>query len=143
MSSGVELETDLRAQSDQILRTLDQLETLENEKRRLEPGNPRFLALAAEIEKLAASLYAHSHMQKDLGEKARAVSDMTGIEVAPIDDVPPARDVQHILTEWRDAERRLAAAAPGSSEQSAAAADVGRLREEYHRAYTAGANRAD
>jgi hypothetical protein len=48
------------------------------------------------------------------------------------------RPLQTILTEWRDAERRLQLAAPDSAEHSAAAGDVGRLREEYHAAYKAG-----
>jgi len=133
----MELESDLRAESDQILRTIDQLETLEKEKRTLEPGSPRFRTLATEIERLAASIYARTSVQKNLGEKAQAVSNATGTDMTPIEEVPPSRDIAHILNDWRDAERRLSAAAPNSSEHASAAADVGRLREEYHRAYTA------
>ena len=48
------------------------------------------------------------------------------------------RPLQVILNEWRDAERRLMLAAPDSAEHAAAAGDVGRLREEYHDAYTSG-----
>jgi hypothetical protein len=41
------------------------------------------------------------------------------------------RDVQLVLAEWRDAERRLDAADPGSDEADDARRDVGRLAIEY------------
>ena len=47
------------------------------------------------------------------------------------------RDVSLILSEWRDAERRLSATAVDTAEHAKAAGDVRRLREEYHRAYQA------
>ena len=46
------------------------------------------------------------------------------------------RELQRILAEWRDAERRLAATLPGSAEHALAAAEVTELRERYHRAYS-------
>jgi len=45
------------------------------------------------------------------------------------------RSVSAILTEWRDAERRIAAAEPGSAEEAEARALSDSLREEYQRAY--------
>ncbi|HLB45028.1 MAG TPA: hypothetical protein VJK49_06530 [Candidatus Limnocylindrales bacterium] len=47
----------------------------------------------------------------------------------------PVRDLQTILDEWRAAERRLAAAEGDSTGHAHAAADVNRLRAEYHRTY--------
>jgi hypothetical protein len=38
-----------------------------------------------------------------------------------------------ILADWRAAERRLAAAAAGSDEETGAQAEVDRLRDEYRR----------
>jgi hypothetical protein len=133
----MELETQLRVTSDRMLRTLEQLETLENEKRELQPGSNRFVKLADEIERLAADVFAQTHKQQQLGEVAKTVTERTGAELAPIEDPQPSRDLQVILSDWRDAERRLTLAEPDSAEHATAAADVGRLREEYHRAYEA------
>jgi hypothetical protein len=46
------------------------------------------------------------------------------------------RKLQAILAEWRDAERRLAEAVPGSPEHTRAAVEVAQLREQYQRAYS-------
>ena len=139
----MELETDLRTTSDRMLRTLEQLESLENEKRALKPGSPRFLRLATEIERLAAAVFAQTHAQQQLGERAQVVNERTGADIAPIDEVRTVRDLQHILADWRDAERRLSAAAPDSAEHAQAVADTGRLRDEYHRAYSSGSLEAN
>ena len=80
-------------------------------------------------------MFAATHAQQQLGEKAKEVKKRTGVELPPIEDSEQTRDVQQILTEWRDAERRLISAAPDLAEHAQAAADVSRLREEYHRAY--------
>ncbi len=133
----MELEIDLRLTSDRMLRTLEQLEALENEKRTLSPGSARFQKLATEVERLAATIYAQTHAQEQLGEKAEEVIRRTGVQLPSIEESEHMRDVQLVLADWRDAERRLVSAAPDSAEHSQAAADVGRLREEYHRAYVA------
>ena len=134
----MEIEANLRNASDRMLRTLDQLAALENEKRTLKPDSERFQRLALEIERLAADVFAQTHAQRDIGERAKVVMDRIGADIPAIEGATATRDLQVILTEWRDAERRLAAADPDSAEHAAAAADVGRLRNEYHRAYTTG-----
>lgn len=139
----MELETELRSTSDRMLRTLEQLETLENEKRTLTPGSPRFRKLASEIERLAAHVFAQTHVQQQLGEQAHDVTEQGGDKLPSIDETVKMRDVQLILTDWREAERRLAAAEPDSAEHAQAAADIGRLRDEYHRAYSASTRRSD
>jgi len=139
----MELETDLRTTSDRLLRTIDQLETLENEKRTLPPDSQRFQTLASEIERLAATVFAQSHAQQQLGKEAQAATQQSGATITPIEETAQAREVHVILTEWRDAERRLASSGPGSAEHTQAASDAERLRDEYHRAYTAGSSRTD
>ena len=47
------------------------------------------------------------------------------------------RPIQAILADWREAERRSAAAVPGSAEALEAEALEDRLREEYRRAHEA------
>jgi len=135
---SVEIEAELRVASDRLLRTLEQIQALENEKRTLQPGSDRFQRLAHEIERLAADAFAQTHAQQQLGEQAAAVEERTGTEQPPINESTKLRPLQQILNEWRDAERRLQLAAPDSAEHARAAADVGRLRSEYHVAYTSG-----
>ncbi len=132
----MDLQHNLRNVSDEMLRTLEQLQNLENEKRSEQPGTPRFARLASEIEKLAALVFSQTSTQQSLAEKSHAAAER-GVELAPIDEIPALRDVSVILSEWRDAERRLAATAIDSAEHAKAAGDVRRLRDEYHRAYKA------
>lgn len=132
----MELEQDLRNVSDDMLRTVEQLQRLEHAKRAEEPGTARFTKLAKEIEKLAGVVFAQTSVQQSLAEQS-AVATAQGAELAPIDEITSARDVASILSDWRDAERRLAATALESADHAKAAADVRRLRDEYHRAYSA------
>jgi hypothetical protein len=130
------LEQELRATSDEMLRTLEQLAELESQKRREEPGTQRFVRLANEIERLAAIVFSQTSAQQSLAERTHAAK-RAGAEMAAIEDVTTARDVSVILAEWRDAERRLAATSIDSAEHAKAAGDVRRLRDEYHRSHRA------
>lgn len=132
-----EMEHALRSTSDQILATLEQLEKLEAEKRELEPGSDRFRALAVEIERLAAVIFAQSHVEQQLAERSREVTLATGTVLTPIEDMVPTREIPTILGEWRAAERALASSDPDTAEHALAAADVRRLRDEYQRAHEA------
>lgn len=130
------LEQGLRATSDEMLRTLDQLQVLEREKRTEPPGSARFVRLATEIEKLAAMVFAQTGTQQTLAAQTLAATN-AGAEIAPIDEVVTMRDVSDILSDWRAAERELAAASVDSAGHAKAAAEVRRLRDEYHQAYKA------
>jgi hypothetical protein len=132
----MDLEQGLRTVSDEMLRTLDQLQRLELEKRSESPGSPRFLTLATEIEKLAAMMFAQTNTQEKLAAESHAAT-RAGADLAPIEEVTPTRDVSLILSDWREAERRVAGTAIDSAEHAKAAGDVRRLRDEYHRAYKA------
>ena len=135
----MDLEQDLRSVSDDMLRTLEQLQRLEHEKRSEAPGSTRFVRLAREIEKLAALVFAQTNTQESLAERTAVVAEQ-GVELSPIKEVTPIRDVSVILSEWREAERRLAASAVDSPEHTMAATDVRRLRDEYHRASSSQSN---
>ncbi len=130
----MELEQSLRTVSDDMLQMLDQLQLLEHEKRAESPGSQRFVRLASEIEKLATMVFAQTSTQQTLAEQTRTAND-AGVEVPPIDEIVATRDVSLILTEWRAAEREVAATSMDSAEHAKAAADVRRLREEYQRAH--------
>ncbi len=135
----MDLEQDLRSVSDEMVRTLEQLQRLETEKRAASPGTPRFVRLAREIEKLAAVVFNQTSVQQSLAERTHAAAQ-AGVEIPPIEQIETTRDVSLILTEWRDAERRVAATAMDTAEHATAATDARRLREEYHRAYKSQSN---
>jgi hypothetical protein len=127
----------LRETSDALLRDLDVLSTIEEEKRSLEPGDPRLVNLAARIEEIAQRVLVGSVRQRQLTEVVVAQVETGSPEApeAPIEDTP--RPMQSILADWRDAERRAAAATPGSADAAEAEALVTRLRDEYRKAHEA------
>jgi hypothetical protein len=126
---------DLRATSDTLIQDLEVLAALEAQKRTVEPGDPQLVELAARVEALASRLLDASSRQRRLTQIANAEVD-AGSASAPessIDNTP--RSISDILAEWRAAERRLAAAEPGSTEALEAEARSDHLRQEYRRAH--------
>lgn len=138
LEGRVEIESDLRVASDRILQTLEQLDALESEKRTLKPGSDRFQVLSKEVERLAAEIFAQTHAQQSLGERAKVAAARTGTELPSIEESTAVRELPVILAEWRDAERRLQLAASDTAEHAVATSDISRLRDEYQRAYSAG-----
>jgi hypothetical protein len=127
----------LRATSDELLRDLEVLVALEDEKRSIAPGDPRLVELAERIESIASRILGSSTKQRELTEHINDLSN-AGSSAAPdttIDDTP--RSIAEILSDWREAERRLAAAEPGSVDAAEAALQVDRLRADYRRAHDA------
>ncbi len=125
----------LRTTSDSLLRDLDVLVTIEEEKRSLEPGDPRLVELAERIEEIARRVLQRTERQHDLTRvvNAQVAADSPQAPETSIDDT--VRPIQAVLADWRDAERRAASAAPASAEAAEANALVDSLREEYRRAH--------
>ena len=132
----MDLSTELRQASDMFLERLDLLRELEAKKRRMSPGMSGFTELAEQIQGLAAQLLEASERQSDLADaSAQAVADGdVPRALTPVEELPRVRDVQTVLSEWRDAERRLNLAVAGSPGADEAKSDVTRLRAEYRRA---------
>lgn len=127
----------LRETSDALLRDLDVLVAIEEEKRTLDPGDPRLVELAERIDDIARRVLGGAGRQRDLTRLANAQVD-AGVESAPETSIEATpRPITSILGEWREAERRAAAAEPGSAEAAEADALVGRLRAEYRAAQDA------
>ena len=127
----------LRETSDALLRDLDILSTIEEQKRRLEPGDPKLVELASRIEEIAQRVLVGSVRQRQLTEVV-TVQVETGSPEAPAEPIEQMpRSIQTILAEWREAERRVALAAPDSAEALEAEALVDRLRNEYRQAHEA------
>jgi len=125
----------LRATSDALLADLDALESLEREKRELEPGHPRLLELASDVEDIARRLLGQTARQRELSVVAQQLVS-AGHRAAPTRSIDrTCREIRLILADWRDAERRAAEAEPGTGEAAEAAARVEHLREEYRQAH--------
>jgi hypothetical protein len=125
----------LRRTSDELLRDLEALLQLEEEKRTIDPGDPRLVDLAARIEIIAKRVLASSTSQRAQTELIHELT-ANGSPAAPdtpIDETP--RSMEAILAAWRQAERQFDAAEPGSAEATEAEVLVDRLREEYRRAH--------
>jgi hypothetical protein len=125
---------ELRQASDEFMQRLDRLHELESRKRELPPDEPEFVRLAREIEDVSRALLYSGGKQVEIAEEIHHEQKTSAVKVdLPIRETPPKRDAVAILSEWRAAERRLAAAAPGSKDEGEARADSERLRDEYRR----------
>jgi hypothetical protein len=130
----------LRAASDALLRDLTELQALEQEKRRTEPDNPRLVHLAEEIEALAARVMGSSTRQR---QRAEAIVGPGGPDAPDQSIVETPREIHVILAEWRDTERQLADATPGSPDADIAERRIESLRREYRRAHDSARHRTD
>ena len=114
-----------------LLRDLDALGELEDEKRRTRQDDPRLVEIAARIEEIAGRILAESRQQLSLSKAANASAETgTGDPAATIESTP--RNVSLILAEWRAAERRLAAIVEGSPEWTAVSDEIEVFRRRYH-----------
>ena len=119
------------------MRDLDVLMALEEEKRTLDPGDPKLVELAERVDDIARRILGGATRQRSLSEVVHR-QVVSGSAAAPVESIAATpRSIPSILAEWRDAERRLAVAEPGSVEESEAQALVQALREEYRAAQDA------
>ena len=127
----------LRDTSDQLVRDLEALSTLEEEKRQLSPDDDRFVDLAARIESIAMRVLVASGRQRELTEQMHQAANerSPGAPAESIEET--ARPISAIISDWRDAERRLEGAEPGSAEEREVEVLVEQLREEYRQAHEA------
>jgi hypothetical protein len=126
----------LRDTSDQLVRDLEALSTLEEEKRQVSPDDERFVDLATQIESIAMRVLVASGRQRELTEEIhRAADEGSGGPTESIEQT--ARPISAILSDWREAERRLEGAEPGSAEEREVQVLVEQLREEYRKAHEA------
>ena len=111
-----------------MLAALTRLRDLESRKRREIVGTETFAQLAWEVVEAARLVQRWAEIQLRQANEA-LVDDTPSIDV-PLGDVP-ARRLDIILAEWRQAEMVLSQALPGSREAERASDDVARLRAEY------------
>jgi hypothetical protein len=126
----MENERELRAHSDHMVRLIERLHALEEEKHHVGVGTPEFVELAAEVERLSRLIFRWSGLQLQTAELNAARLERGEISGEPLDVFPP-RPLDVILANWREAQFRFELAAPGSDEAMQAAQDVERLRDEF------------
>lgn len=126
----------LRATSDTLIAQLEELASLERDKRALEPGDPKTVEMSVAIERLASHVLSGTTEERVLSQEAVVEVAVEGPQAPtrPIEDIP-ARSPHVILEGWREAERRAEAAPPGSAEAAEIAVEIERLRLEYRRAH--------
>jgi hypothetical protein len=130
----------LRATSDALLSDLEALDTLEREKRELEPGDPRLVDLAQAVEQLARRLLGRSVTQRELSVVAQDLAKQDSRET-PASIADTRREIHLILADWREAERQASETPPGSPDRVAADIRVQALRDEYREAHEAAKRR--
>lgn len=126
----------LRDISDALLSDLERLSLLEEQKRLMEPDDPRTTEIAREVSEIASRVLTNTVVEERITQSALAAT-AAGLPDAPalsIEDTP--RAMHTILEDWRAAERRVAAAEPGSTEHAAATLETERRRQEYQHRYT-------
>jgi hypothetical protein len=123
--------TRLRATSDALMRDLEALRALEEEKRGVLPSDPRLTDLAARIQEIAARVLARSEHQHELTKLVAADPEAAGDQA--IEDVE--RSPAAILAEWRAAEAQAVAVDQESPEAEEFRILADRLREEYRKAF--------
>jgi hypothetical protein len=124
----------LRDTSAELIRDLEALSTLEDEKRQIAPDDPRFVDLAKRIESIAARVLVMSGRQRELTEQIHSMADKeSASRQESIEDTP--RPISAILADWRDAERRLEGTEAGSAEEREVEILVEQLRDEYRKAH--------
>ncbi len=120
---------DLRATSDGLLRDLEALSVLEEEKRTLPLDDPRLVEIAEQVEAIAGRVLVRTEQQTILS-RAVAERPADGTSIADV-----RRPLATILAEWREVERRAADAPEGSAEAAEIEVLALRLRQEYREAY--------
>jgi hypothetical protein len=127
----------LRDTSDELIRDLEALATLEDEKRQIAPDDARFVDLATRIESIAMRVLVMSGRQRELTEQMHRLADEGSSTDVPESIEATPRPISAILADWRDAERRLESTEAGSAEEREVEVLVEQLRDEYRAAHEA------
>ncbi len=128
-----EVQAHLRSASDAILVLLAEVEQLELHKRGVRPADPRFAELAKAVRDSASALADFAREEQAWADDVTA-NDGT---LPTISESPTPRPLGQILARWREIERQLNQAEPGTAESEALFDEFQRVREEYMAAFKA------
>jgi len=136
--SDREIQAHLRSASDAILVLLAEVEQLELHKRGVRPADPRFSELAKNVRDTASALADFAREEEAWAGEATSADG----GLPKIADSPAAAPLGEILSRWRQIERQLAEATPGSVEAETLFEAFQEVRTEYMDAFKA-RNRPD
>ncbi len=128
------LDVRLRTISDTFLQQLDQVLALEERKRDTPVDDEAFPALARAVEDGVRALLERAQEQTRDADSAHIEAVAEGSSEA-IADIPADLTPTGILAQWREAERALADATPGSPEQRELQRRIAAFRGAYQAAY--------
>jgi hypothetical protein len=122
-------EAQLRATSDQLLLAIDAVSVLEGQKRGVTPGDDVFVDYARDVRIAAEALLALARTEEEWARDLRA--EPVDHPMPTIAETAPVPSLAATLGRWREVERQLADAKPGSSEAATLLVEFERLRREY------------
>ena len=125
----------LRAASDQLVQAIAEVDARERRKRGVQPTAPSFVELARDV-RIASEVVV------DLARREERTAleidrEARGELLPPIEHMTPAKELAHILDQWRAVEKRLVAAEPGSTDAEHLMTEFERLRDAYAEALKA------
>lgn len=125
----------LRATSDQLMLAISEVDARERRKRGQRPGEQAFLELARAV-RIAAEVVLELARQEERTAVEIERESRTAL-LPPIERMTPAKELAHILDEWRAVEKRLVGAEAGSPEAEELMTEFERLRDAYAEALDA------
>jgi hypothetical protein len=119
----------LRATSDGLILSINEIGVRERMKRGVPPADPTFPELARRVRIAAEVILELARKEEETAIHTAAGPDVA--ELPAIETVSPGTNLASILAAWRAVEQRLAAAAPGTDESNRLVKEFERLRDQY------------
>jgi hypothetical protein len=136
MSDELEREAALlRATSDGLILSINEIGVRERMKRGVLPADPSFPELARDV-RVAAEVILELARKEEEAAVRTAAAPMVA-KLPAIETVTPGTNLASILEAWRAVEQRLVSSAPGSQEARELMVEFDRLRRQYAEAVEA------
>jgi hypothetical protein len=125
----------LRATSDGLILSINEINVRERMKRGVPPADPGFRDLARQVRVAAEVILELARKEEETAVRTAAEPDVARLPA--IETVSPGANLAAILEEWRAVEQRLDAAEPGSGTYRELMTEFERLRRRYSEAVDA------
>ena len=125
----------LRATSDGLILSINEIQVRERMKRGVLPADPSFAELARQVRVAAEVILELARKEEQTAVQTQAEPDVA--KLPAIETVLPGASLAAILERWRAVEQRLMAAPPGSAEARELMIEFDALRQQYAKAVEA------
>lgn len=132
MEQKTSVEEHLRTASDAIMLLVTEVAELERHKRGVPPDDPRFEELARAVRVAADGLADFAQQEESWALQAAQDAERA---LPRIEDVAPPPNLKQLLDHWRDVERRLQDAEPGTPESKRLFDEFQAARDAYLAAF--------